>query len=97
MTRFAKVQLLSSLIMAILSSFMFTCYMIIFVLLISIVGKKQNVAGLQLLGGASQGSTSPMLSPTLGRVAPLPTVHGVLLRVLSHCNPSTWTSSLPQH
>lgn len=58
MTRFPKVQQLSSLIMAVLSSFMFTCYMIIFVLLKSLVGKKQTVAGLQLLGGASKGSPS---------------------------------------
>lgn len=49
--------------MAILSSVMFTCYLIAFVLLESLLGKKQNMSGLQLLGEASCGRPAPVLSP----------------------------------
>lgn len=46
MTRFAKVHLLSNLIMAVLPFVIFASYLIIFVLLESLLGKKLNVVGL---------------------------------------------------
>lgn len=48
-----SIQLLPNLIRTVLSSVRFTCYLITFVLLESLSGNKENMAGLQLLGEAS--------------------------------------------
>lgn len=84
-----SIQLLPNLIRTVLSSVRFTCYLITFVLLESLSGNKENMAGLQLLGEAS------CLSPAqVERLLPQPST----VCCLEPCDIVTHPAGhLPQH